>query len=228
MTGIFSILVVIGVSSYTITVTETVSGNKHTEETAIIETEDGGFSFNRAIGDTVTVEDGFKMGDLYCFRGFKTNGWLTICKIEDGQLYGLSLTPEGFLFNFSSKGNKQLEIDDIDISGIYTATNGENPVDVYESTFNIFPGEYDWWVEQDFDGDENPEIVGFGLVVDGVLVVASEPVDGIDSWFLTAYEFDETGNAEGWWLTRTIIDSSGFTEEGTGWENLEFIQGFDH
>ncbi|MBN2252045.1 MAG: hypothetical protein JW724_08255 [Candidatus Altiarchaeota archaeon] len=215
------------VGSYTITVTETVSGNQHTERVGITREQDN-YMFHRAIGDTVTIEEGMKTGDLYCFREFKVDGSITICKVDGDVLYGYSLTSMGFFFSFTSGEENPMIPDLLDYTGIYYARGGEGPNQEYESVYNIFPGDGDYWTEQDFNGDENPEISGFGFAVEGVLVVAAEPLDVAESWTLACYEFNEDGNAQGRWMTRVVIGSEGYVEESSGWEDLEFIQGFDN
>ncbi|MBD3285109.1 hypothetical protein GF359_01880 [candidate division WOR-3 bacterium] len=215
------------VGSWTITVTETVSGNQHTEQVGITR-EENSYMFHRAIGDTVTIEEGMKIDDLYCFREFRNDGSITVCKIDDEVLYGYTLTSMGFIFSFTSDVENPMNIDPTDYSGIYTAKGGTGPAKEYESVYSIYPVDGDWLVEQDFNGDENPEITGFGIAVEGVLVVAAEPADVTDSWTLAAYEFGEDRGAKGKWMTRAVIGSEGYVEESSGWEDLEFIQNIDH
>jgi|GEM_PF-4420447 len=216
------------VGSFTITVTETVSGNQHTEEVGITREADT-YLFHRAIGDTVMIEEGMKVGDLYCFREFINDGSITICKIDEEELYGYSLTSMGFIFSFTSGEENPMNIDNTDYSGIYTAKGGTGPKKEYESVYSIYPVDGDWLIEQDFNGDENAEITGFGFAVESVLAVAAEPAGVTDSWTLACYEFAGEGyNAKGRWISKVVIGSEGYIEEASGWEDLEFMQGFDN
>jgi hypothetical protein len=212
------------IGSYTITVTETASGNTHTEEVGITQGEGDKYMLHRAISDTVTIEEGFRRDNFYCFREFRAEGSLTVCRIVRENIYGLSLDPMGLLFSFTSGPENPLEPNVRDIAGIYSARGGESPDVEYESILNVFPTLDGCRIEQDFDGDENPEITGFGLAAEGVLAVAAEPVETSGNWILAVYEFEADGSARGQWLT--MVSEGGEIKEFSGWEDLEFIQGF--
>jgi hypothetical protein len=214
------------IGSYTVTVTETVSGNKHNEEVGITQGDDYKYMLHRAIGDTVTIEEGFRRDNFYFFREFRANGSLTVCRIVRENIFGLSLDPLGFLFSFTSGPENPLETNVKEIAGIYTARGGEGPDIEYESILNVSPALEGYLIEQDFDGDGNPEITGFGLAVEGVLAVAAEPVETSGNWILAGYEFEGDGSARGQWLTMVSKGEGGEIKEFTGWEDLEFIQGF--
>jgi len=212
------------VGTYTVIVTQGVSDEKHTEDVAIIEGDNDTYMFHRALGDTVTIQEGFKMGELYCFRDFRSGGSVTVCRIEDDGLYGLVLHRNGDRETIAFNSTDTLKIDNRDITGLYRWQAEPYIQAGPANTLSIHPGDGCWLLELNYGNDQFTEIKGFGIAADGILVAAMDLVENNTTWNLNAYRFDEGGNAQGRWMTRAVIEPSQEIKTYTGEDRLELIQ----